>query len=85
MNTTRAVLLIPAVLLGASLGYPQVRPAPAERGIAAAKADETAEAAEAARARAISPSVAAKLSQAMPKYNPPPPQPAPKTDEELAR
>jgi len=87
MNYTRAVLLIPAVLLGASLGYSQASSTAKEPNASASapQEDNAAEAArEAARARAISPTVAARLSQAMPKYNPPPAAPAPKTDEELA-
>ncbi len=88
MNSTRAVLLIPAVLLGATLGYSQTSSAPVEPAAAAAPNEDNAaaearEAAEAARSRAISPTVAANLARAMPKYNPPPPPPPPKTDEEL--
>lgn len=85
MNLTRAVLLIPAVLLSALPAYSQAlsssseRPAPPS---AAEKADAEAKA-EAARTRPVSAAVAANLARAMPKYNPPAPPPPPKADEEL--
>lgn len=85
MNLTRAVLLIPAVLLSALPAYSQALSSSAERPAppsAAEKADAEAKA-EAARTRPVSAAVAANLARAMPKYNPPAPPPPPKADEEL--
>jgi hypothetical protein len=81
MNFTRAVLLIPAVLLSAPTGYTQTSPAPARQDVAPAQETPTGAAAEENRERPFSPTVAANLARAMPKYNPPAP-PKPKVEEE---
>ncbi len=85
MNFTRAVLLIPAVLLSATPGHAQTTPA-AEKSVspASAASGEADVAPPEPRTRPVSAAVAANLARAMPKYNPPPPPPPPKTEEELA-
>ncbi len=82
MNFTRAVLLIPAVLLSASPGLTQASSEPAQPEGAPAREAASESSAEAQRSRGISPSLAANLARAMPKYNPPP-APKPKTEEEI--
>lgn len=82
MNFTRAVLLIPAVLLSASTGTPQAAPEAAKTEVAPAREAASEASADTSRTRPISPGLAANLARAMPKYNPPP-APKPKTEEEV--
>ncbi len=81
MNFTRAVLLIPAVLLSASTGHTQSPPGPAQQEVTPARDTPSEASAEENRERPFSPTVAANLARAMPKYNPPAP-PKPKVEEE---
>jgi len=86
MNTTRAILLAPAVLLSAMAGLAQTQTPPPSQPEAApsvAPASAAPATTPTVRRRAVSPALAASLAETMPKYNPPA-EPAPKTAEEEA-
>ncbi len=91
MNSTRAALLAPAVLLSALVSHAQPSSTPAAPAEPAATAPASAPAvttpapasaeSPASRRRAVSPGLASALAAAMPKYSPPV-EPPPKTAEE---
>lgn len=91
MKSTRAALLVPAVLLSAAISHAQPSPAPAVPAEPPTAAPTSAPAvttpaptpSESAtpRRRAVSPGLASALAAAMPKYSPPV-EPPPKTPEE---